>query len=378
MTIFKTYWKIVKKNIGIIILYTVMLLVFGTMNLKANKNSFEFISSKPDIIIVNNSSGIITDNLISYLKTNANVKNITNENDIDDAVFFRDANYVIYIPKDFETKLESGKEVNIDIKTNNSYDSYIASELLNRYLDVFSKYMNLYNDKILAIQKLDNTLNKKADVVIENKTSLNSKTSLFYNFSSYSIMAIVIYIICLVLSSFNDEKISKRTNVSGMNYKTFNNYLYISSFTFTFIIFIVYLILSFLILKSSILNINGILYGLNMFIFFIVSFTMAILISNLVKSKGAISGVVNVISLGSAFLCGAFIPVKYMPSFALKIAHIFPTFYFIDNNEYIASIQNFDKASYDFVLKNFIIMIVFIIFFLILNTLVTRFKRKVN
>ena len=378
MTIFKTYWKIVKKNIGIIILYTVMLLVFGTMNLKANKNSFEFISSKPDIIIVNNSSGIITDNLISYLKTNANVKNITDENDIDDAVFFRDANYVIYIPKEFENKIENGKEFNIDIKTNNSYDSYIASELLNRYLDVFSKYMNLYNDKILAIQKLDNTLNKKASVVIESKTNLNSKTSLFYNFSSYSIMAIVIYIICLVLSSFNDEKISKRTNVSGMNYKTFNNYLYISSFTFTFIIFIVYLILSFLILKSSILNINGILYSLNMFIFFIVSFTMAILISNLVKSKGAISGVVNVISLGSAFLCGAFIPVKYMPSFALKIAHIFPTFYFIDNNEYIASIQNFDKASYEFVLKNFIIMIVFIIFFLILNTLVTRFKRKVN
>ena len=378
MTIFKTYWKIVKKNIGIIILYTVMLLVFGTMNLKANKNSFEFISSKPDIIIVNNSSGIITDNLISYLKTNANVKNITNENDIDDAVFFRDANYVIYIPKEFENKIENGKEFNIDIKTNNSYDSYIASELLNRYLDVFSKYMNLYNDKILAIQKLDNTLNKKASVIIENKTSLNSKTSLFYNFSSYSIMAIVIYIICLVLSSFNDEKISKRTNVSGMNYKTFNNYLYISSFTFTFIIFIVYLILSFLILKSSILNINGILYSLNMFIFFIVSFTMAILISNLVKSKGAISGVVNVISLGSAFLCGAFIPVKYMPSFALKIAHIFPTFYFIDNNEYIASIQNFDKVSYEFVLKNFIIMIVFIIFFLILNTLVSRFKRKVN
>ena len=378
MTIFKTYWKIVKKNIGIIILYTVMLLVFGTMNLKANKNSFEFISSKPDIIIVNNSSGIITDNLISYLKTNANVKNITDENDIDDAVFFRDANYVIYIPKEFENKIENGKEFNIDIKTNNSYDSYIASELLNKYLDVFSKYMNLYNDKILAIQKLDNTLNKKADVVIENKTSLNTKTSLFYNFSSYSIMAIVIYIICLVLSSFNDEKISKRTSVSGMNYKTFNNYLYISSFTFTFIIFIVYLILSFLILKSSILNINGILYSLNMFIFFIVSFTMAILISNLVKSKGAISGVVNVISLGSAFLCGAFIPVKYMPSFALKIAHIFPTFYFIDNNEYITSIQNFDKVSYEFVLKNFIIMIIFIIFFLILNTLVTRFKRKVN
>lgn len=378
MTVFKTYFKIVKKNIGIIILYTVMLLVFGTMNLKTNKNSFEFVSSKPDIIIVNNSSGVITDNLISYLKKNANVKNITDETDIDDAVFFRDANYVIYIPKDFESNIESGKEVNIDIKTNNSYDSYIASELLTKYLDVFSKYMNLYNDKLTAIQKLDNTLNKKSNVVIASETNLNSKTSLFYNFSSYSIMAIVIYIICLVLSSFNDEKISKRTNVSGMNYKTFNNYLYISSFTFTFIIFAIYLVLSFAVLKSSILNINGLLYSLNMFIFFIVSFTMSILISNLVKSKGAISGVVNVISLGSAFLCGAFIPVKYMPAFALKIAHIFPTFYFIDNNEYIASLQNFDKTAFEFVLKNFIIMILFVMFFLILNSLVTRFKRKVN
>mgnify|MGYP000330972712 CR=1 FL=1 len=323
MTIFKTYWKIVKKNIGIIILYTVMLLVFGTMNLKANKNSFEFISSKPDIIIVNNSSGIITDNLISYLKTNANVKNITDENDIDDAVFFRDANYVIYIPKEFENKIENGKEFNIDIKTNNSYDSYIASELLNKYLDVFSKYMNLYNDKILAIQKLDNTLNKKADVVIENKTSLNTKTSLFYNFSSYSIMAIVIYIICLVLSSFNDEKISKRTSVSGMNYKTFNNYLYISSFTFTFIIFIVYLILSFLILKSSILNINGILYSLNMFIFFIVSFTIIIflfLYFSIQLSSISIPCKIQVLApFSNAFSYIAF-PSKFSPFIPTKVS----------------------------------------------------------
>ena len=110
--------------------------------------------------------------------------------------------------------------------------------VIYQYQDI-SKYPSSYLDYTIITkrgtfyQDLDNTLNKKASVVIESKTNLNSKTSLFYNFSSYSIMAIVIYIICLVLSSFNDEKISKRTNVSGMNYKTFNNYLYISSFTFT-------------------------------------------------------------------------------------------------------------------------------------------------
>ena len=36
MTVFKTFWKVVNKYKGTIILYTVMLLTFGTMNLKTN------------------------------------------------------------------------------------------------------------------------------------------------------------------------------------------------------------------------------------------------------------------------------------------------------------------------------------------------------
>ena len=53
MTIFKTFLKILNKNKFIVILYTVILLAFGGMNLKTKDNNINFQSVKPDVMIIN-------------------------------------------------------------------------------------------------------------------------------------------------------------------------------------------------------------------------------------------------------------------------------------------------------------------------------------
>ena len=53
MTVFKTFLKILKKNKGMVIFYTVLLLAFGGINMNANKTSTEFQATKPPILIVN-------------------------------------------------------------------------------------------------------------------------------------------------------------------------------------------------------------------------------------------------------------------------------------------------------------------------------------
>ncbi len=53
MTVFKTFWKILNKNKFTVILYTVILLVFGVSNMQTSENSMTFTASKPDILIVN-------------------------------------------------------------------------------------------------------------------------------------------------------------------------------------------------------------------------------------------------------------------------------------------------------------------------------------
>lgn len=107
MTVFKTLLKILNKNKGIVILYSVLLIVFGSLNMKTSDNSTNFVASKPDILIVNEDKGEkLTQNLISYISDNANITDIDdNEAARDDALFYRNVNYIIYIPNDFSKEL---------------------------------------------------------------------------------------------------------------------------------------------------------------------------------------------------------------------------------------------------------------------------------
>ena len=63
-------------------------------------------------------------------------------------------------------------------------------------------------------------------------------------------------------------------------------------------------------LYTSMFSIHGIFYLINSFIFSICATTIALFIGNIVSNKNAISGIVNVIALGSSFLCGAFVPME--------------------------------------------------------------------
>lgn len=46
MTVFKTFWKILNKNKVIVIIYTVMLLIFGVSNMQTSEKSMNFVASK--------------------------------------------------------------------------------------------------------------------------------------------------------------------------------------------------------------------------------------------------------------------------------------------------------------------------------------------
>ena len=54
MIVFNAFFKVVKKYIGVIILYTVMLISFGSINYATNNENMTFSNRLPDILIINN------------------------------------------------------------------------------------------------------------------------------------------------------------------------------------------------------------------------------------------------------------------------------------------------------------------------------------
>lgn len=379
MTVFKTFWKIVNKYKGTIILYTVMLISFGGINLASNDTTTTFTSTLPNIAIVNNDqNSILTNNLISYLSENSKVVDIENDEEkINDALFYRDVSYVVYIPKNYTNDVLKGMNPTINIKSTNDYTSSLEEMMLTDYLNLQNTYLKLTTDQAKLTNYINDTLKDKSEVVLTSKvdTKSLSKVSRYFNFASYSILAVVIFIITLVLTSFKEKTVNKRIVVSSMNYKKHSGLILKSSLLYALIVWVLFSLLAIILLGKSLLNIRGLLLFLNTLIFTLQALTFALLISSLVNNKDAIGGIVNVVALGSAFLCGAFIPSMYLPEKVVSISHIFPAYYYNNSNDLVTSLEVINLTTLKPFIANIMMMLVFMLVFIVLNNFVIKNRR---
>ena len=108
MTVFKTFLKILNKCKVPIIMYTTFLIGFGGFNMQTSENSTNFVASQPDVFIINHDKEEgVTKNLIAYIEKNCEIKEIKeDEQAIDDALFYRDVNYMIDIPEHYREDLQ--------------------------------------------------------------------------------------------------------------------------------------------------------------------------------------------------------------------------------------------------------------------------------
>lgn len=301
MTVFKAFWKIVNKYKGTIILYTVLLIVFGGLNMTTTDNQTTFVDSKPDVLIINKDEKTgITKNLVDYIEENSNIINVKeNEDAINDALFYRDVNYIIYIPEHYREDVLKGLNPKIDIKSTGDYKASLAEMMLSRYIKIQNIYTINNENEDEIIENINNDLSKRANIELKTKidTEKTSKATFYFNFASYSIMAVIIFIVCLVLSSFNEMKVKQRTIVSSMDYKKYNRQLLLASFIYSVIVWGLFVILGTILIGNIMWTTRGIIYMLNLFVFTFCSLTIALLISTLVNNKNAVSGIVNVVAL---------------------------------------------------------------------------------
>ncbi len=298
---------------------------------------------------------------------------------INDALFYRDANYVIYIPENYNKDFMEGKNPQIEIKkVQEIIKASLEEMLVSRYIKVANIYQKSIDNEYELIAKINETLSKQAKTEITSKLDTNtiSKATFYYNFASYSILACLLLIISLILSSFKEERTRKRIVVSSTNYKKHNRILLLSNCCYSLILWLFYVIISFIILGDIMTTATGVVYIINSLVLTICATTIAFFIGNLVSNKGAINGIVNVVALGSSFLCGAFVPMEWLPDSVLKIAHTLPTYYYISTNEALKTLEKFNFATLKHLIVNMVIMLGFAIVFIILANVVSRRKEK--
>lgn len=382
MTVFKTFLKVLNKCKLPIIMYTVFLIFFGGFNMQTSENNTNFVAERPDVLIINKDEEKgITKNFVDYIKSNSNIINIENDEEkINDALFYRDVNYIIYIPENYREEFLKGNNPQIEIKSTGDYSASYAEMLLSRYIKIANIYVKNIESEEELINKVNDTLSKETKIEISSKLDTDnlSKACFYYNFANYSILAGLVYVICLILSSFKKENIQKRTIISSMNYKKINRELLLSSSLVAIGLWLSYVILSFILVGNIMFTTHGMMYIVNSFIFSICALAIAFLIGNLITNKNAINGIINVVALGSSFLCGAFVPMEWLPDLVLKIAHILPSYYYISTNEMLKQLEVFNFDTIKPVITNMGVIVIFTVAFIIITNVVSRKKRRIG
>lgn len=379
MTVFKSFFKIMLKYKFIILMYTGIAVFFAGMNMRSNNTETGFTETKPSIYIINNDEETgITKDLIEYLNKKCEVKQIeNNEQAIDDAIFYRDVDYVIYIPQNYRSEFLKGNNPQIEIKQTGNYGSELARMNFERYLKIAQRNVQEIDGEEELISEIHKVIEKEAEVDLKEKvdTATMAKLSMYFSFANYSILAITIYVLATILAVFKEEKISKRTNISSLDYKKFNRGMFLASCVFGISLWLVFMILAVVLIGNGVFSTHGLVFAINMFVFIICAMSMSVFIGNIIKDKNAANAIVNIVALGSSFLCGAFVPVQYLPDFVLKIAHILPSYWYINTNGMLEITSSFSGEALKPILINTSVLIGFSILFIILTNIVSSKKR---
>lgn len=382
MTVFRAFLKVLGKCKITIIIYTAFLIFFGAFSMETNDKEANFSANKPTILIINHDENKgLTENFITYIEKNSEKAQIkTHDSAIRDALFYRDVHLVVYIPKDFRKDFLSHKNPTVEIKGTGDYQSSLAEMIVNKYLKTAKIYEHSFDTESDLISNITNTLSQETTVEITSKldSSQLNKVAFYYNFANYCILAGCIYVICLILSSFKEEKIRKRTIISSINYKVYNRQLLLSNSLFAMFLWGCYVLISIILLGGIMFTTHGLLYILNSFVFTFCALTIAFLIGNLVANKNAINGIVNIIALGSSFLCGAFVPMQWLPTSVLNIAHILPSYWYIKSNELLKTVETFTPENLKPLCFNMLVLVAFSILFIIITNYISRKKRKIS
>lgn len=380
MTVFKTILKILNKLKGMIILYTFILISITALN-QTSGSITEFEESKPDLLIVNNDQeDLVTKGFTDYLTKHCKIKDIdiNDEEKIGDAIFYRDVNYVIYIPENFGKDLLEGREPALEYKSTGDENASYCQMIIEKYIKAVTIYKDYYEGEEFI---------KKVGEVVENDTKITLKTTLdtsslssmtrYFNFLNYALLAGCVYCISMILASIKEQNVRKRTIISSFNYKKYNRIVLMSLGIVILGMWMMYMILSMILFKGQMITSNGIAFMINSLIFALCSLCIGFLIGNITQNKNAIGGIVNVVALGTSFLCGCFVPFDYMPDYVIKIAHILPTYYFVSNNEIIKTIEVFESDSLKPLFINGGIIVAFAILFVIITNLVSKKKQRI-
>lgn len=379
MIVFKNYFNIVKRHLGIILMFSAISIGVSVINTSYTSTE-DYISIDPKIAIINYDNSALSDNFVDYITKRAEiVETKEDEKSIQDTLYLNKADSILIIPSNFGKNLLTGNEPNLKIKKSTQNISEYTELLVNRYFKIAENYSKVGMSENEIIKNIEKDVQNEIEVKVSSKNQSDMlKLAVYYSFENYTFLSIFIFIIGTIMCIFNKETIRKRNNVSKLNPKSFSNQLFLAHITLTLSIWAIFILISIILYKDLMFTVNGLLLIINSLCFAITATSLAYLIGCLIKNENVISGIQNVITIGLSFISGCFVPIEWLDTNIIKFAKLFPSYWFIQGNYDITKLTIFNFETIKPIIQNCGIVLAFGIIYFTVSKIIVIKKAKNN
>lgn len=338
MTVYKAFRKIIKKNLFSILLYAAIFLgiTFGMTNLGGNDSIDKFKEEKIKVTIIDRDKSDLSRGISNFIDDSQTLAPLEDDKEVwTDELFNRNTEYILIIPENFETDFIGGKsDLLSNYKLPNSISGNYIDRKINQFLSTVSAYLN--SGKSAS----DSMLSASEDCSLSTNISISAKKDIsgsgekplhyyFFQYLSYVFICMILLGLGPVLLAFKSPKLKRRMDCSALSISKRNTQLLTASIVFTFICWILFMILGAAQFSNIVSSKEYLLLVLNSFVFVAVSLSITYLATQFIGSKSALNPVANIVGLGSSFLCGVFVPQFLLSDSVLRIGQFLPPYWYI-------------------------------------------------
>lgn len=381
MQVFKAFFKILNKNKTAMIVYMVIYLAL-TFVLSSNgqkNDTSDFSKVCMEIGVENQDNGKLGEALVAYLEKENEIKDIPKEReDLLDAMYYRDIQYVLIIPEDFTEKFLAGEREEVlegtVVPGNNT--AYLAKMEIDEFLQKLGMYIDGGYEPEQAAQKTLDNMEKESKVEFLSVEDSGTKpaAAYFFDYIPYIFLCIMMVSLSCVLIIFNEKNLDARNRCSSMSFFQRNLQMVLGSLGIMLLEYGVFMLVAWIMYPNYMGSFRGILSMGNALAFMLVCLSIAFLVGRQAKDDAQLNMFANVVGLAFSFLGGVFVPVDLMNKGMQKVAKYVPSYWYVSSNNNIWKIKSLSKAGD--IYRNWLVMLAFAVAVFAIALMINRLKAR--
>lgn len=348
MQVFNTFFRLILRKKNMILMYIIIFIAIAVVMMKVstqNDTSEKYTRRSVKIAVIDRDKSRLSKSLKDYLADQNEMVSIPDkEKRIKDELYWRNVEYVLIIPENFQKLLEEGQKTDvISKKIDDAVNAVYVDEEIKLFMSLFSLYQGAgYSvEDAVGHVKEDVAHDVSVDTVTKEDGESAIKTAneghYYFQYVPYVLVSVCILAISCILVMFYQEDVKKRCICSSMKLKEQNQQLVLASLLFCFGVTVLFIIVGIVVTKGELLGQSNLwFYSINTVAFMFVSIALAFMLANLFQSEAALNGCSNVFSLGFCFLGGIFVPLWVMPDSVVTVAHFVPTYWYVQANDAVS------------------------------------------